>query len=79
MLAAVPRVRAEMMNIWFRNFTLLILMLAASGLALALRPTVKISAEGRIVDFETIIPHAFGEWRKSPRIRYESSIHSSNS
>ena len=56
-----------MMNIWFRNFTLLILMLAASGLALALRPTVKISAEGRIVDFETIIPHAFGEWREEPQ------------
>jgi EpsI family protein len=53
-----------MMNIWLRNFTLLILMLAASGLALALRPTVKISAEGRIIDFETIIPRAFGEWRE---------------
>lgn len=53
-----------MMNIWLRNFTLLILMLAASGLALALRPTVKISAEGRIIDFETIIPRAFGEWQE---------------
>jgi EpsI family protein len=56
-----------MMNIWFRNFTLLILMLAASGLALALRPTVKISAEGRVIDLETIIPHTFGEWREEPQ------------
>ena len=56
-----------MMNIWFRNFTLLILMLVASGLALALRPTAKISAEGRVVDLETIIPRAFGDWREEPQ------------
>jgi EpsI family protein len=63
-MPAVFRARPDMMNIWLRNFTLLILMLAASGLALALRPTVKISAEGRIIDFETIIPRTFGEWRE---------------
>jgi EpsI family protein len=61
------RVPVEMMNIWFRNFTLLILMLVASGLALALRPTAKISAEGRVVDLETIIPRTFGEWREEPQ------------
>ena len=50
------------MNLWFRNFALLILMLAASGLALALRPTHKIAEQGPAIDLETIIPHRFGEW-----------------
>ncbi|ARO86558.1 exosortase-associated EpsI family protein [Nitrosospira lacus] len=50
------------MNLWLRNFVLLILMLAASGLALALRPTYKIAEQGPAIDLETIIPHHFGEW-----------------
>jgi EpsI family protein len=51
------------MNIWIRNFILLVLMLAASGLALALRPTQKVAINGPAIDLETIIPHAFGDWR----------------
>lgn len=38
-------------------------MFAASGLALALRPTQKISDQGGI-DLETMIPRAFGDWRE---------------
>lgn len=37
-------------------------MLAASGLALALRPTEKIA--GPAVDLEVMIPRSFGEWRE---------------
>ena len=52
------------MNIWLRNFILLALMLSASGLTLALRPTQKISEHGTTVDLETMIPRTFGEWRE---------------
>jgi EpsI family protein len=38
-------------------------MLAASGLALALRPTHKIAMHGPAIELETIIPITFGEWR----------------
>lgn len=51
------------MNLWLRNFLLLILMLAASGFALALRPTQKIAQQSAI-DLETMIPRAFGDWRE---------------
>ncbi len=54
----------ETMNIWFRNFALLMLMLAASGLALALRPTHKIAEQGPAIDLETMIPRVFGDWRE---------------
>ena len=52
------------MNIWFRNIILLVLMLAASGLALALRPSLKIADQGPKVDLEAMIPRAFGDWRE---------------
>jgi len=51
------------MNIWFRNFILLALMLAASGLALALRPTYKTAEQHSPIDLELLIPRTFGEWR----------------
>ena len=50
------------MTIWLRNILLLAFMLAASGLALALRPTEKIA--GPAVDLEVMIPRSFGEWRE---------------
>lgn len=50
------------MNLLFRNFILLVLMLAASGLALALRPTQKIADQGSIIDLNTMIPHTFRNW-----------------
>ena len=52
------------MKLWLRNFLLLALMLAASGMAMALRPTHKIADQGPKVDLETMIPRAFGEWRE---------------
>lgn len=52
------------MNPWLRTFILLILMLTASGLALALRPTQKIADEGFPIDLETMIPPTFGDWRE---------------
>ncbi len=39
-------------------------MLAASGFALALRPTQKIADEGLVINLETIIPRTFGDWRE---------------
>jgi EpsI family protein len=39
-------------------------MLAASGLALALKPTQKIADQGPTVDLETMIPKEFGDWRE---------------
>ena len=50
------------MNLLFRNFILLVLMLAASGLALALRPTQKIADQGPAINLDTMIPHTFGNW-----------------
>jgi EpsI family protein len=52
------------MNLWLRNFVLLALMLAASGLALALRPTQKIADQGPAINLETMIPRTFGDWRE---------------
>ena len=52
------------MNLWLRNFLLLVLMLAASGLALALRPTHKIADQGSAMDLEKMIPRIFGDWRE---------------
>lgn len=52
------------MNYWKRNFVLLALMLAASGMAVALRPTNKIADQGPKLDLETVIPRTFGDWRE---------------
>ncbi len=52
------------MTPWLRNIILLALMLAASGLAFALRPTQKIADQGPKVNLETMIPHSFGDWRE---------------
>jgi EpsI family protein len=52
------------MNLWLRNVVLLLLMLAASGLALALRPTEKIADGELTINLETMIPRTFGDWRE---------------
>ena len=52
------------MNHWIRNAILLVLMLATSGLAVALRPTHKLAEQGPKIDLETMIPGAFGDWRE---------------
>src|SRR5690242_6550983 len=66
-MPGAPPGRCKMKAIWLRNLTLLMLMLAASGLALALRPSQKIAADSRSVDLETMIPRTFGEWRAEPQ------------
>lgn len=55
------------MNLWLRNFILLALMLAAAGLALALRPIHKIADQRPAIELEAMIPHTFGEWREEPQ------------
>lgn len=67
MAGVVRPVRHKKMNIWVRNTILLALMLAASGLALALRPTLKIAEQGLTIDLNTMIPRTFGDWREELR------------
>lgn len=55
------------MNLWLRNVFLLLLMLAASGLALALRPAEKIADRGSGINLETMIPRSFGDWREEQK------------
>lgn len=53
------------MTAWLRNGILLAAMVAASGLALALKPTVKVADTGPKINLETMIPRQFGEWREA--------------
>jgi EpsI family protein len=46
-------------------------MLAASGLALALRPTQKIAEQGPPLNLEVMIPHTFGGWREEEQNRLQ--------
>lgn len=50
-----------------KNSLLLGLMIAASGLAVAMRPTQKIADQVPKLALETMIPLAFGEWREEPK------------
>lgn len=50
-----------------KNFVILVLMLVASGLAFALRPTQRIADQAPPIDLEVMIPKAFGEWREEPQ------------
>ena len=50
---------------FLRNAILLATMVAASGLALALKPTVKVADAGPKVDLETLIPRQLGDWREA--------------
>jgi EpsI family protein len=51
------------MKLWLRNLLLLALMLAASGMAVALRPTAIAAERGAKIDLETSIPSEFTGWR----------------
>lgn len=50
-----------------RHLLLLALMVAASGMAVAMRPTQKIADMGPPLQLETMIPKTFGEWREEPQ------------
>jgi len=52
------------MSLILRNILLLVLMLAAAGVAVAMRPTFKIADQGPKVDLESMIPQTFGEWHE---------------
>lgn len=47
----------------FKHFVIGLCMLAAAGMALALKPTYKIADVGPKIDLETLIPKKFGEWK----------------
>ena len=50
------------MKAWLRNSIVLMLMLATSALAVALRPTQKIAEQGAKVELEALVPHGFSGW-----------------
>lgn len=50
-----------------RHFLLLALMVAASGMAVAMRPTQRIADIGTPLELATMIPKSFGEWREEPQ------------
>jgi EpsI family protein len=52
------------MNLWLKNGILLLLMLAASGLAVALRPTHMIADGKPKLELEKMVPRAFGDWHE---------------
>lgn len=52
-----------MKRVNFRNLVLGLAMLAAAGLAVAMKPTIRVADQGPKVDLETMIPKAFGDWR----------------
>lgn len=52
----------------FKNFLLLALMVAASGLAVAVRPTHKIADQAARISLEKMIPASFGEWQEDKSI-----------
>ncbi|MGV7210613.1 exosortase-associated protein EpsI, B-type [Oxalobacteraceae bacterium A2-2] len=54
-----------------RNVVLLASMLAASGLAVALRPTERLADHGAKVDLERMIPRQFGEWQVDDKVVYQ--------
>lgn len=47
----------------FKHLVIGLCMFAAAGMALALKPTVKVADSGPKIDLETLIPQAFGDWK----------------
>lgn len=52
-----------MQLISFKHLVVGLLMFAAAGMALALKPTEKVADAGPKVDLETLIPRQFGDWK----------------
>lgn len=55
------------MTIWRRNLLLLVLMLAASGLATAWRPSEKLVNGRPPTNLAALVPASFGEWQEEPQ------------
>jgi EpsI family protein len=47
----------------FKHLVIGLCMFAAAGMAVALKPTVKIADSGPKIDLEVLIPKAFGDWK----------------
>ncbi len=47
----------------FKHLVIGLAMFAAAGMALALKPTVKVADSGPKIDLETLIPKTFGDWK----------------
>jgi EpsI family protein len=47
----------------FKHLVIGFCMFAAAGLALALKPTVKVADAGPKIDLEVLIPKSFGDWK----------------
>jgi len=52
------------MKVLYRNIIIALLMLAASGIAVALRPTQLMADIGTSLDLEEIVPQTFGDWQE---------------
>ena len=52
------------MKLLLRNILLLVLMLAASGLAVAIKPSIRIADQKPAIDLQKIIPTTFEGWRE---------------
>lgn len=50
-----------------KNFLLMAMMIAASGLAVAMRPTEKVAERYAPVELAKMVPIQFGEWREEPQ------------
>ncbi|SDH35968.1 MULTISPECIES: exosortase-associated protein EpsI, B-type [unclassified Duganella] len=55
------------MTVWRRNLVLMVLMVLASGLAAAWRPTEKLVTGRPPVSLSALVPASFGEWREEPQ------------
>jgi len=53
----------------FKHLVIGLCMFAAAGLALALKPTVKVADAGPKIDLEVLIPQSFGDWKIDETIR----------
>lgn len=47
----------------FKHLLIGLLMFAAAGMALALKPTAMVASTGPKIDLESLIPKRFGEWK----------------
>ena len=47
----------------FKHLVIGLCMFAAAGLALALKPTVRMADSGPKIDLETMVPKRFGDWK----------------
>ena len=56
------------MKLPLRNLILMVLMVASSGVAIALKPTKKLADQGPRFNLEAAIPERFDDWRIDPFI-----------